>query len=215
MIRYLTVEQVLRANERHGGDSGIRDRALIEAAVARPQAGFGGVEVYPTLWDKAAALLHGIVSTQGFHDGNKRTGWAVTAAFLRANGRPLHLVPSIDAEAFVMSVAVTAWTDQTVARASEWLKQHTESMVALPQNELELVLEYRGQVYMILGASPFIVLKATTTTFDQLGQHNPPFRQVNLAIAPDEVLAIADLLRELHQQMPKPGVRPPGGSSQP
>lgn len=203
MIRYVSLDAVLRANQRHGGDSGIRDHDLIEAAVRRPQAGFGDVEAHPTLWLKAAALLHGLVSTQGFHDGNKRTGWTVTTAFLRANGHTLPQLPPIQAEAFVMSVAVSAWSDRTVEKAAEWFEDLATGKSALDPGQLNLVLSFRVQPYVGIGLPPFVVVKLETATFDSLEQK--PIERANLAISPDAVLELADLLTKVWHQVPKPG----------
>lgn len=124
MTRYLTVDQVLDFHERHGGGGPVRDLDVITSAVMRPQLGFGGHGAHPTLTEKAAALLHGLASTQGFEDGNKRTAWIAMVAFLDLNGEELPDVPVIDAEVFAMAVAVSAWSDGTVAKATEWLQQH-------------------------------------------------------------------------------------------
>lgn len=207
MIRYVSVEQVFRANERHGANAGVRDRAAIESAVARPQAGFGGVEAHPTVWLKAAALLHGLVSTQGFHDGNKRTGWAVTIAFLRANSQKLPPVPVIQAEAFVMSVAVSAWANRTVVKAAEWLEDLGTGKTALDEDALELLVNYRGQSYLTLGTDPFVLLKAYTTPLSALSQKPWLVRQTNIVVPADEALPLAELLRRVWDDLPKPGVR--------
>lgn len=49
------------------------------------QAGFGR-EYYPTVVQKAAALLHGLASTQPFINGNKRTAWICCFTFLGEHG---------------------------------------------------------------------------------------------------------------------------------
>lgn len=57
-----------------GGALGIRDRGALEAAAARPQSSYGGVEHFPTAFDKAAAIMESIIQRHPFVDGNKRTG---------------------------------------------------------------------------------------------------------------------------------------------
>ena len=60
-MRYLTVDQVLEINaEVMNGRHTLRDRALLESAVARPQASAFGADAYPDLVSKAAALLHSL-----------------------------------------------------------------------------------------------------------------------------------------------------------
>lgn len=57
-----------------GGAPGIRDEGSLEAAVARPQTAFGGVEFFPTPFARAAALTESLIQRHPFVDGNKRTG---------------------------------------------------------------------------------------------------------------------------------------------
>ena len=51
-----------------GGAAGILSRSAIESAIARPYHGY-----HARIHQKAAALVHGVVSNHGFVDGNKRT----------------------------------------------------------------------------------------------------------------------------------------------
>lgn len=53
---------------RDGGRPGIRDENAIHSALARPYHGY-----HRWIWQKAAALVHGIIANHGFVDGNKRT----------------------------------------------------------------------------------------------------------------------------------------------
>jgi death-on-curing protein len=86
-VRYLTVEEVLEINtEVMGGRHALRDRGLLESAVARPQASAFGADAYPDLASKAAALLHSLVLNHPFVDGNKRTAVLATLVFLDLNG---------------------------------------------------------------------------------------------------------------------------------
>jgi death on curing protein len=71
--------------ERFGGSAGLRDRGLLESAVATPQAGFGGEYLHPTLFDMAAAYAFHIAESQPFVDGNKRAGLGAALVFLRLN----------------------------------------------------------------------------------------------------------------------------------
>lgn len=63
MAQYLIVEQVLRINARVLGQEApaLRDQSVLESAVARPIASEFGEDAYPTLTEKAAALLHSLV----------------------------------------------------------------------------------------------------------------------------------------------------------
>ena len=69
-----------------GGSAGIRDMALLESAVAAPQAGFGGKSVYADLVEVAAAYLFFLCRNHPFVDGNKRVSLGACLVFLRLNG---------------------------------------------------------------------------------------------------------------------------------
>jgi death-on-curing protein len=86
-VRYLSVEEVIEINAQvMGGKHVLRDRGLLESAVARPQASAFGADAYPDLAAKAAALLHPLVLNHPFIDGNKRTAVLATLVFLDLNG---------------------------------------------------------------------------------------------------------------------------------
>lgn len=69
-----------------GGSIGLRDEALLDAALENAFAGFGDVEFYPTKEEKAARLGYELISNHAFVDGNKRIGMYVMLTFLEVNG---------------------------------------------------------------------------------------------------------------------------------
>lgn len=69
----------------HGGAAGVRDDALLQSALARPQQIHAYADA-PDLLDLAAAYTAGIVRNHPFIDGNKRTGFVVGILFLELNG---------------------------------------------------------------------------------------------------------------------------------
>jgi death-on-curing protein len=87
---HLTVEVVLEVHAeaigRFGGSVGIREMALLESAVAAPQASFGGEPAYTKLAEVAAAYLFFICRNHPFVDGNKRVALGTCIVFLRLNG---------------------------------------------------------------------------------------------------------------------------------
>ncbi len=90
---FLTVDDVLQIHEEqlacYGGADGIRDRGLLESAVAMPQASFGGDFVHANLFTMAAAYAFHIAENQPFVDGNKRTGLVSALVFLDLNGKTI------------------------------------------------------------------------------------------------------------------------------
>ncbi|MHB8527068.1 MAG: type II toxin-antitoxin system death-on-curing family toxin [Candidatus Acidiferrales bacterium] len=82
---YPTVAEAIETHrlliDEFGGIHGLRDRALLEAAIFRPQSGY-----YGGLIDEAAALMESLATSHAFIDGNKRISFVMADAMLRANG---------------------------------------------------------------------------------------------------------------------------------
>ncbi|WP_396925867.1 type II toxin-antitoxin system death-on-curing family toxin [Mycolicibacterium sp.] len=108
MTEYLDRDDVLVAGAAAlGVELRVADYGLLDAAVARPQATAFGVDAYPDLSTKAAALLHSLARNPALVDGNKRTAWAAAWTFLYING--IELNPDFDvddADEFMNAVAV-------------------------------------------------------------------------------------------------------------
>ncbi len=89
----LSKEQVLMLHERlieaTGGSKGIRDKGMLDSALANPFQSFGGEELYPSIQAKAAQLCYGLVKNHAMLDGNKRLGTHVMLVFLALNGYEL------------------------------------------------------------------------------------------------------------------------------
>ena len=69
-----------------GGSAGVRSQALLESALCSPFQTFDGIELYPTVEEKAARLCFSLVSNHAFVDGNKRIGILALFTFLFLNG---------------------------------------------------------------------------------------------------------------------------------
>ena len=95
---------------------------LLGSAVARPQTTVGGIDAYPDVWTKAAALLQSIVSNHPLVDGNKRLGWLATAVFLELNGIDITTAANNDVYDLVIDVASrTTSIDDLAARLLQLL----------------------------------------------------------------------------------------------
>lgn len=79
--------------ERYGGAHGIVDENVVLSALARPIHRWSK-DADGDLADLAAAYLVGFAQSQGFRDGNKRTGLAAALVFLALDGAPLHVLPA-------------------------------------------------------------------------------------------------------------------------
>lgn len=125
MSIHLTVASVEAIHEvvleAHGGRPGIRDRALLESAVAAPQATAFGEPVFVDPIETGAAYLFYLCRNHPFIDGNKRVSLAACLVFLEQNGAfPDDGLPARDIDAWetlVLDVAASRLDrDQTTER---------------------------------------------------------------------------------------------------
>ena len=124
-LHCLTSQNVIQIHfqvvEETGGSQGIRDVGLLDSAVERPKATFGGEDLYPTLELKAAALVHSLLLNHQFVDGNKRTAVVSMIEFLQLNGK------AIKAEQKEV-VDFALWVENkkpSLEEISLWIKKHT------------------------------------------------------------------------------------------
>lgn len=93
MIVWITRTLALAIHDRqlaeHGGGSGVRDEALLDSALARPQQRHAYGEPPPDLADLAASLAYGLARNHPFVDGNKRTAHVAYRVFLALNDAEL------------------------------------------------------------------------------------------------------------------------------
>ena len=123
-VEFLDLDDLVGLARRLLGDPPpIRDVGLLGSAVARPQTTVGGVDAYPTVWLKAAALLQSIVDNHALVDGNKRLGWLATAVFLEINGASVAAAANDDVYRLVMSVAASGSTVDAIALQLERLSE--------------------------------------------------------------------------------------------
>lgn len=107
MTEFLDRDDILTAGALAVGHAlEIRDFGLLDAAAARPQTTVYGVDAYPDLYSKAAALLQLLARNHAVTDSNKRTAWAAAWTFLHINGVELAAGFDVDAaETFMNDVA--------------------------------------------------------------------------------------------------------------
>ena len=128
VIIFLTLEQILLIHEdqidRYGGSHGLRDISLLESAVYRLQTTFGGIDLYPSIFDKAAALVHSLLLNHPFVDGNKRTAIASMLVFLDLNGY-FFSISQKELVKTALSIENKKWN---INKISLWLKKHAKKM---------------------------------------------------------------------------------------
>ena len=101
---YLDVEDLLHIAGRVLPETQVRDVGLLEAAAARPQASPFGDDAYPTIHEKAAALVHSIARNRALVDGNERLALAGLLAFDGVNGYRLTMTND-EAYGFIIAIA--------------------------------------------------------------------------------------------------------------
>ncbi len=86
---FLTLAEVVDIHtnqiELYGGTQGIRDMALLQSALAQPEASFGGQWLHEDIFEMASAYAFHVCQNHPFLDGNKRTALAAALVFLEIN----------------------------------------------------------------------------------------------------------------------------------
>jgi death on curing protein len=87
---FLTLAEAIEIHSdqihRYGGQAGLRDLALLESALAQPEASFAGKWLHGDQYEMAAAYAYHLCQNRPFVDGNKRTALAAALVFLELNG---------------------------------------------------------------------------------------------------------------------------------
>ncbi len=122
----LTLEELVWlhavAIEEFGGSPGIRDRGVLESAIGRPLATFGGKNLFATPFKRAAAVAESIVLNHGFVDGNKRTAMYAMAAWLEREGYAIEAKRG-ELRDLALTIAAHGFTIDQIAA---WLEERSQ-----------------------------------------------------------------------------------------
>jgi death-on-curing protein len=125
MTDFLDADDIVNLNRKVlGGTAALRDRGLLESAAARPKASAFGEDAYPTITEKAAALLHSLALNHAFVDGNKRTATLAMMTFLELN----QVRVNWDREEAIEFIIAVAEGKHDVPAIAAWLEANTEPM---------------------------------------------------------------------------------------
>lgn len=123
----ITKEIILQLHElsikEYGGSHGLRDEGLMESAISRPYQTFGGDDLYPTVFEKAAAIAESIIINHPFVDGNKRTGFLAMLAILDEADMVLNAEKD-EIYSLVIDISTGAKSFDVIV---EWLKKNTKA----------------------------------------------------------------------------------------
>lgn len=132
MTSYLSLDEVLVIHddmlEVGGGNEGINNFTLFHSAVERAKATFGGKDLYPTIWEKAAALLHSLIKNHPFNDGNKRTAFFSTVRFLKINN---YIVKTDKNEGIKFLIKIDLSKTIKLKDITSWLRSHSKKTYPL------------------------------------------------------------------------------------
>ena len=121
----LTLEQLLELHalvvDSTGGSEGLRDLGRLEAAIATQSQNVFGEELYPSILDKAAAIIRAIIADHPFVDGNKRTALLSGLTMLDINGVNFFAKEG-EIEDFAVKIAVD---HIDIPKIAHWLELHT------------------------------------------------------------------------------------------
>ena len=124
----ITKEEVLLIHSEvvklHGGANGIRDVNGLESAIARPYQTYDSLDLYPSAYEKAAAIGESIIMNHPFIDGNKRTGYVLMETVLRLYRYKI-ISTDDDLYTFVISISTGEIKFEQIV---EWLKQNTKAI---------------------------------------------------------------------------------------
>jgi death-on-curing protein len=122
----IDIQEVLKLHkslvDNFGGSHGVRDLSALESALARPFQTFDGTELYPSIYEKAAALVESILINHPFIDGNKRTGYGLLRIYLGLYG--FEISASID-NRYELIINIASGTLKFEGILA-WLQQHTK-----------------------------------------------------------------------------------------
>ena len=105
----------------HGGATGVRDRGLLESALARPRQHHAYAKTSGVV-EMAALYTAGIVRNHPFVDGNKRTGFVIGVLFLELHG---FVFKASEADATQAVMALAAGTLDEAAFTA-WLRENAK-----------------------------------------------------------------------------------------
>ena len=124
----ITIKNILRLHElsiiTYGGSQRIRDQGLMESAIARPYQTFDGEDLYPTVFEKAAALTESIIINHPFIDGNKRTGLLAMLVILEIGNFKIS-ASNDDTYSFTIQISTGEIKFKEIVI---WLKNNTEAV---------------------------------------------------------------------------------------
>lgn len=174
--RFLTVDEVLVlhriAIEDSGGNPGLRDRPLLESAMAQAAQQFGGEYLHDSVPAMAAAYAFHICMNHPFVDGNKRAALAAMLAFLAKNDWAFDGAED-ETEAAIWKLASGA-TEK--AELIQWVQQHSHAKVSFELRHFFSSLSYDSLAQQFRAIAANVTWNETAATVEEAARLIPAAR---------------------------------------
>lgn len=124
MSHCLPFEAVVAIHAELAPEHMLTDPDSLRGSLGRPMQGVADREFFPSVVEKAAALLHALATTQPFSDGNKRTAWTCCVTYLKQNGIEVSAEVGQDTVVtFVVDIATNRYEPAEIAlQLLEWIE---------------------------------------------------------------------------------------------
>jgi len=134
---------------------GVRSEGLLDSAVHRQAAGFGGYSKYTTVDAVGATLVYGMTNNHPFFNGNKRTALVSLLVFLDKNSRTFDGITHKDLYSFITSVSAhtickgqRCEADDEIEATRIWIRKNSRVVTygerAITFRDLRRILERFG-----------------------------------------------------------------------
>jgi death-on-curing protein len=127
-MQYVSAEDIIYIHDiiirDTGGSPGLRERGLLDSIVKKPHSSFGGHDLYPALFDKAATIYEALRNYRVFIDGNKRTAALSMYRLLAVNGYGLSATNK-QLEDYTLFMATD---NPDLVYVADWIKAHSEQV---------------------------------------------------------------------------------------
>jgi death on curing protein len=188
--RFLSVEDVLilhaLAIEDQGGDASLRDRPLLESAIATPAQQFSGAYLHEDVPAMAAAYAFHICMNHPFVDGNKRAAVAAMIAFLSDNGWTFNATAD-EAEPVVLQLAAGSLDKSAF---TNWARKYMREKPKMELREFFARLKYQDIAEFLQAGlvhdRPDLAQKERFDTIIEAAKSIPAIHEANIGASASE-----------------------------
>ncbi|MGF9822581.1 type II toxin-antitoxin system death-on-curing family toxin [Brevibacillus agri] len=164
-VRYLSVEELLTIHlmvmdgyfvdyEDHVTEEtpGIKDVNAFLSALNLPRQTYDGKDLYPTILEKAAALMRSLIKNHPFQNGNKRTAVLATLLFLEIN---FYSVTATQTQLFRLAMSIVHSSKPKIDRIVRTLKKFSRYIYVDRKEQRTLIEKLQYAAQKIFGKPPY------------------------------------------------------------